>query len=114
MTNNEARELWAKTGLKYQDLTSCDLQRLRNLVNEEMKNQTHIKKYRCKQRWVRRENFANLRCKAFYFDDRECISFNPDGFVGFAGWSDSTNVQPILNGFKAWINTLEMSKAALS
>ena len=53
--------------------------------------------------------FGGIRCNAFYFERREAVSFNRDGFIGFAGWSDDTNVQPILQGFLAWVG--EMKKA---
>ena len=45
--------------------------------------------------------------KPFYhFKDRECISFNPGGFIGFAGWADDRNVQPILKAFDKWMNEM--------
>lgn len=49
---------------------------------------------------------AFLRVSGFYFSDREAISFNRDGFIGFAGWADDaddTNVQPFLRGFMRWL-----------
>lgn len=48
------------------------------------------------------ETSAELRCESYYFDDREAVTFNRDGFVGFAGWADRYNVQPILRGFVLW------------
>ncbi len=45
---------------------------------------------------------VELRCQSYYFDDREAVTFNGDGFVGFAGWADRYNVQPILRGFVLW------------
>ena len=47
--------------------------------------------------------YAELRCKSHYFDNREAITFNTDGFIGFAGWADKTNIQPILEGFREWV-----------
>jgi hypothetical protein len=44
-----------------------------------------------------------IRCKAFYFKDREAITFNEEGFVGFAGWADDGNVQPILRACVKWV-----------
>ncbi|MCB0252104.1 MAG: hypothetical protein KDI55_00060 [Anaerolineae bacterium] len=32
------------------------------------------------------------------------MTFEPDGFVWFAGWSDDTNLQPIIRGFLSWID----------
>jgi hypothetical protein len=41
-----------------------------------------------------------------YFDKRECISFNADGFIGFAGWASSENSEPIIKGFLAAIGKI--------
>ena len=46
-----------------------------------------------------------------YFKRREAISFNTQdakgvGFIGFSGWSDSTNEKPFLNAFSRFINEL--------
>lgn len=38
-----------------------------------------------------------------YFKGREAISFNSDGFIGFAGWADDKNVQPFLRAFVLWV-----------
>lgn len=54
--------------------------------------------------------YAEVRCKADYFDDREAVTFNTDGFIGFAGWADNTNVQPILEGFKEWVREMKAAK----
>ena len=47
---------------------------------------------------------AFIRCNGTYFKDREAISFNGDGFIGFAGWADSKNVQPFYKAFQRWMN----------
>lgn len=46
---------------------------------------------------------AFLRVDGFYFSGREAVSFNEDGFVGFAGWADSTNIKPFLRAFVRWM-----------
>lgn len=37
---------------------------------------------------------------------RECISFNADGWIGFAGWADQGNTNPILRAFIEWCDVL--------
>ena len=49
---------------------------------------------------------AYLYMKGAYFSERECISFNLDGFIGFAGWASNGNVQPILRAFIRWCDIL--------
>lgn len=42
-----------------------------------------------------------------YFTDREAITFNHDGFIGFAGWADGTNVTPFLEAFEKWVDEIK-------
>lgn len=46
---------------------------------------------------------AFLRVDGPYFTDREAISFNDDGFIGFCGWADSHNSAPIRKAFSEWM-----------
>lgn len=46
---------------------------------------------------------AYLRVDGRYWDGREAVSFNGDGFIGIAGWADDNNVQPFLRGFMRWL-----------
>ena len=47
---------------------------------------------------------AYVRVDGPYFDDREAISINPNGFIGFAGWADSRNERPFLVAFARWLD----------
>jgi hypothetical protein len=47
-----------------------------------------------------------LFMNSHYFTQRECISFNSDGFIGFAGWADEHNSAPILAAFKEWCDAI--------
>lgn len=42
--------------------------------------------------------------------DREAISFNDDGFIGFAGWAAGKNATPMLAAFAYWCNRELRSK----
>jgi hypothetical protein len=57
-------------------------------------------------------NSVELHVSAHYFNRREAITFNRDGFIGFCGWSDSTNSQPIYAAFVEWC--AEIAEAALA
>ena len=46
---------------------------------------------------------AFLRVDGRYWQGREAVSFNGDGFIGIAGWADDNNVQPFLRGFMRWL-----------
>lgn len=50
-----------------------------------------------------------MSCRTEQWKSREAVSFNCDGFIGFAGWAaDDNNVQPILEGVVNWVK--EMAK----
>lgn len=50
--------------------------------------------------------FAYLRVDGSYFHDREAISFNRDGFIGFGGEFSSVNTQPMLKAFCKWCDEI--------
>ena len=118
MTREEARDLWIDAQLDYSHLNLGRLQRLRSMLNEEMKSSGFFAvSSRCDGTY--RMNapirasiafkgwMAELTCRAFYFKKREAITFNDNGFIGFAGWADDTNIQPILSGFTKWVKWME-------
>ncbi|HAM42113.1 MAG TPA: hypothetical protein DCP69_12500 [Candidatus Omnitrophica bacterium] len=114
MKRDEARELFNST-LSYSDVTVESAKRLRDIIDSKMVESGLMNgTYRC-QKTISRVGdpgkfFTGIKCKSFYFTGREAVSFNRDGFVGFAGWSDETNVQPILAGFAEWVNETAAAK----
>ena len=50
--------------------------------------------------------YAEIRVKGTYFDDREAITFNENGWIGFCGWADGYNLTPFVMGFKEWCDYL--------
>lgn len=115
MTRNEARLAFAESGLTYDTLSRGNLEYLRQLIDSEMKiakliDGTLRMRKICRLRPILGRTEAQLRCKAHYFDSREAVTFNPNGFIGFAGWADDENVQPVLAGFIAWVGTLSSAE----
>jgi hypothetical protein len=106
-----ARDAFQAAGLTYDALNASTMRLLRALVNERMEASGCMQgSLRCKQRGVVQQTkwgrYAELKCRAYYFSEREAITFNTDGFIGFAGWADDGNVKPILDGFHAWVSEL--------
>lgn len=111
MTRDEARAKWAESGLTYYALSKERLYRLRDILAEKMKSSGCIRgsfrpgavtlKYRNGEPW------GDIRCRAFYFTGRQALTFEPGGFIGFAGWADEENVQPILAAFCAWVDEMK-------
>lgn len=118
MTREEARTHWSKSGLTYEVLGYANLRSLRSGINKSMISSAVIgNTMRAKQRFTLRDDgpkrkWADLRCRAYYFEDRQAITFEPDGFVGFAGWSDDENVKPILTAFCAWVDQMKSANPA--
>jgi len=116
MTRDDARKRWASSGLRYRDLTNARLGRLREMIDAEMQSSGLIDgTYRAGRAklWVSMGDIvADIRCRSRYFKDRQAVTFErpsltyPDGFIGFAGWADDANVQPILTAFTVWVDEL--------
>lgn len=109
LTRDDARRHWAASGLTYDVLTDVGLERLRLMIDTEMQSGEYLRgtfRARKKAKWLK-SGCADIRCEAWYFKGpaaRQCVTFEPGGFIGFAGWSDDTNIQPILRAFMAWVD----------
>lgn len=42
-----------------------------------------------------------------YFKNRQAISFEYDGWIGFCGWASSANQKPFLNAFNRWLDIIK-------
>lgn len=116
-TTDEARDYFEQKGLSYNDVTEGDIWVLVMLLQKELKKSvkdcetsvstmTLSKKINIKKRPNGSITSCFLFVNSHYFEQRECISFNSDGFIGFAGWADQGNVNPILRAFLKWCDYL--------
>jgi len=123
-TRDEARKYWGSLGLTYSDVTEGDIIPLIMLLNKELKisNKTcetsidnlHLsKKISFTQTPKHTMKTCYLYINSDYFIRRECISFNSDGFIGFAGWAADKTIQPILRAFIQWCDLLKQNKEAI-
>lgn len=117
-STNEAREYFKEKGLTYDSVTEGELLLLVMLLNKEIKaavkdgemstGTMHLSK---RMDIKKRSNGAITECflyiNSHYFTQRECISFNRGGFIGFAGWADQGNVNPILRAFRKWCDMIQ-------
>lgn len=112
-TNEEARAYFKDKGLTYKDITSGDILALVLLLNQELKKSNkagetsvctmHLSqkistKYRSNGTLI----YCHLYMNSHYFTQRQCISFEESGFIGFAGWADEANLNPIRRAFLRW------------
>ena len=120
-TNNEARAYFAGRGLTYADVTEGDILALVMLLNKHIKKanadcETSMGSMYLSRRidLKRKANGTLISCFLYvnghYFERRECISFNADGWIGFAGWADQGNTNPILRAFIEWCDALAATK----
>lgn len=120
-SRNEAREYFKNCGLTYDDITEGDLLTLVMLLNKEIKKSNKVGETSTytmclskKMVFVNSPKQTMKRCflymNSHYFTQRECISFNEGGYIGFAGWADQGNTNPILRAFLAWCDVLKEQK----
>lgn len=50
--------------------------------------------------------FAAIKVKGTYFESREAITFNRNGFIGFCAWADEQNSSIIVTAFMEWCTHL--------
>ena len=116
-TNDEARQYFKDKGLSYDKIHDYDIAILRYLLIKEIdksnkagETSVNTMKLSSQQRMSLTPEGTIITCFLFmsshYFKDRECISFNRDGFIGIAGWADPGNLNPLKRAFMRWCNFL--------
>lgn len=117
-TNDEARNHFKELGLSYKDIMEGDILALVLLINKELKKSNKIgetsvdtmslsKKIDIKKNIDGSISLCFLYLNSHYFTRREAISFNEGGFIGFAGWADDGNLNPLRRAFLAWCDQLK-------
>ena len=120
-STEEARQYFKDKGLTYADITEGDILTLTMLLNKEIKKSNKNGEtstdsmYLSKKVDIKKKgNGSIISCYLYinshYFTQREAISFNTDGFIGFAGWADQCNTNPLLRAFLSWCDYLAESK----
>ena len=117
-----AREYFKKCNLTYDDISMDDIYKLIGILNHFifddniliMMNEPKLKGSNRNIKLDKNNNiiFAELRCKGNYFSDREAITFNEDGFIGFCGWADMKRTEIFTSGFIKWCDYLVGKKGA--
>lgn len=117
-TTDEARRYFTECGLSYDDVLESDILVLTMLLNQEIRKsnksgETSVSTMRLshKVNMKRKTNGSIIYCflylNSHYFTCREAISFNANGFIGFAGWADQRNTNPLLRAFLKWCDYLK-------
>ena len=126
MNREEARQYFKDLGLTYDYITLDDLHLLKWILNRNFANiQVQTMKDNVHYVYWHRVNDAKyykgiydnntlikaqLTGKGGYFDAREVITFNPNGYIGFCGEADKKNTIPVIESFIEWCNHLKEVK----
>lgn len=112
-----AREVWGESGYDYSVLTENNLVELVHRIRINLDE--HRQRFNMRIHYHRngrpynnytkngRVIWVEITVDGDYFKDREGITFNSDGFVGFAGWASDSNCQPFVNAFTDWVNWMK-------
>lgn len=114
---NAARAAFKDAGLTYNDLTLPRMYKLRDILDRHLResmlmNGTFRTHKGVVLKFLPNGIYGAVTCRSDYFKDREGVTFNPEGFIGFAGWSDHINIVPVVSGFREWIEYVVASKQA--
>ena len=113
MNRELARDYFRKNNLSYEDIGMNEIYKLIQILNKRIAEagscmlMINEPKLRGRYNNIKLDKagkikYAGIRVKGTYFDDREAITFNEDGFIGFCGWADDYNLTPFVTGFKDW------------
>ena len=127
--NAIARKYFKDNNLSYDDVTKARWRMLiailekhleqRNKEQEEIEKQDKWKKdytYELDKcvynKKTKQKPFitAYINVKVDNYSIREGISFNSDGWIGFAGWASTYNTIPFTNAFMEWVDWLVKEK----
>lgn len=119
--NDDARAYFVEKGLTYahitqeklnslQKLLAAELTAYRNSGNEHAEQMgMYLRKPLKKHTKILKRTglqYAKFRVDGSYFHNREAITFNRDGFIGFGGEFSSVNTQPMLKAFCKWCDEI--------
>lgn len=129
--NDRARKYFIEKGLSYLDIKTEQIELLKTILNEELSSFENngftmklcatrkkdiefnadgtLKKCYFRIKGIIKGSNNGLIKDIVHFKEREAISFNNGGFIGFAGWADSTNVSPFINAFVKFVNLISKS-----
>lgn len=124
MSRDEARDYFTSKGLTYSDIQKGDIELLMTIVQKHLdrRNETITDTQMKINKRLKKPSFerngrlkqCELTMRSHYFNSREAIHFNANGFIGFAGWADDVNVAPLTVAFKEWVDGLALALSSRS
>ena len=111
MTRDDARDAFQAARLRVTSLSTGSVQSLKELMDAQMRlsglmGGTFRIRKPIRVRGIGVDQSIEIFCRSRHFKSREAVTFYPDYYIGFAGWADDINVQPILAAFVEWVETM--------
>ena len=111
---DKLREKFKSMGLSYEVINEEKIRVLREILEKEFKvfgsdMELRLSDQRKKDIKVLKRTglkYSEIQVNGYYFSRREAITFNEDGFIGFAGWACDYNLTPFVNAFDKWMDWL--------
>lgn len=107
MTTNEIREILTNKNITTRNVTVQELFLLKVILSKNLR-ESNI--YNGSAKIDKEINLKFIKMSTNQWKSRECVSFNKDGFIGFAGWSGSENLEPILKSVLEWSEQIRTNK----
>lgn len=97
--NDKVREILKLKNITPENITIEMVKNLKDILNKHLEISGI---YEGTARIDKLKNYKYLTMSTNQWKNREAVSFNSDGFIGFCGWADSKNTQIILNAVMEW------------
>jgi hypothetical protein len=124
MKNEDARQYFKDKCLTYDSIGKSKLDDLISMLEIELamyriSGGDHAKKMGMRVRTPsikdskfldNKLKYAFIKIDGSYFNKREGISFNENGFIGFGGEFSTVNTEPILTAFCKWCDSLSRER----
>lgn len=116
INSEDLRTSFKECGLSYDDITEDNFKRLIDILKDVLTEYPHNNELEMKVCQPLKKDIkfkggklveGYIKVDGSYFKGREAISFNKNGFIGFAGWASSDTIQPILDSFNRWKSYLK-------
>lgn len=119
ITREQARKYFSHIGLTFGHITLARIRKLHALLDERLKTSGIFdKSLHCHKdidfKFTEEGGMAHasIKCNANYFNGRQAVEFEENGFIGFAGWSDDYALKPMLEAFVEWCDLTKKEVAA--
>jgi hypothetical protein len=100
------RAAFESAGMKYECIRQSDIIMLRAILERHLESHSHFQMRTTapKMKFDRAGLiYARIYVDGPYFKKRQGIEFEQNGFIGFCGWADDSNLRPFHDAFLEWI-----------